>query len=38
MREAGKHPSIIRVAILRRLIVLANTLVAQDRLWTPTRP
>jgi transposase len=38
MREAGKHPSIIRVAILRRLIVLANTLVRDDRPWTPQRP
>lgn len=38
MRQAGKHANVIRVAILRRLIVLANTLVAEDRLWTPTRP
>lgn len=38
MRQAGKHANVIRVAILRRLIVLANTLVAQDRLWTPKRP
>ncbi len=38
MRKAGKHASVIRIAILRRLIVLANALVAQDRLWTPTRP
>jgi len=38
MRQAGKHASVIRIAILRRLIVLANALVAQDRLWTPQRP
>jgi len=38
MRRAGKHANVIRIAILRRLIVLANTLVADDRLWTPVRP
>jgi len=38
MRRAGKHANVIRIAILRRLIVLANTLVAENRLWTPVRP
>jgi len=36
--DAGKHPSAARTAVLRKLIVLANALVRDNRLWTPQRP
>jgi transposase len=32
---AGKRPKVALVAIMRKLVVLANTLVRQDRLWQP---
>jgi transposase len=38
LRKRGKHGNTIINAVLRKLIVLANALVAQDRLWTPNRP
>ena len=38
LRAKGKHGSVIVTAVLRKLVILANTLVAQDRLWTPERP
>ena len=38
LRDKGKPHRKVLTAVLRKLLVLANTLVAQDRLWTPTRP
>lgn len=34
----GKKAKVILVAVMRKLVVLANTLVAQNRLWTPIAP
>jgi transposase len=38
LRKRNKHGKAIITAVLRKLIVLANALVAQDRMWTPKRP
>lgn len=38
LEAAGKPPKVILVAIMRKLVVLANCLLAQNRLWTPTPP
>ncbi|MCE2398376.1 MAG: IS110 family transposase, partial [Gemmatimonadetes bacterium] len=35
LRHAGKPAKVAITAIMRKLVVLANTLVQQDRLWTP---
>jgi len=35
---AGKKPKVAITAVMRKLVVLANTLIAQDRLWTPINP
>ena len=35
---AGKPPKVALTAVMRKLIVLANALVQQDRLWTPEPP
>lgn len=35
---AGKRPKVAITAIMRKLIVLANVLIHQDRLWTPNSP
>ncbi len=35
---AGKPPKVALTAVMRKLIVLANALVRQDRLWTPEPP
>lgn len=32
---AGKKPMVALVAVMRKLVVLANTLVREDRLWQP---
>ena len=32
---AGKPPKVAITAVMRKLVVLANALVQQDRLWTP---
>jgi len=32
---AGKKPKVALIAVMRKLVVLANTLVRQDRLWQP---
>lgn len=34
LREAGKPHKVALTAIMRKLIILANTLVKQDRIWT----
>ena len=35
LRDAGKPAKVAITAVMRKLIVLANVLVQQDRLWTP---
>ena len=35
---AGKKPKVALTAIMRKLVVLANTLITQNRLWTPDSP
>jgi transposase len=34
----GKKPKVALTAVMRKLVVLANTLVAQNRIWTPISP
>ncbi len=36
LRAAGKPPKVALTAVMRKLVILANALVQQDRLWTPT--
>ncbi len=38
LKAKGKNNGVILTAILRKLIVLANALVAQNRKWTPKMP
>ena len=38
LRQAGKPAKLVLVAVMRKLIVLANTLITQDRLWSPIAP
>ncbi len=38
LRAKGKPAKTALIAIARKLVVLANTLVAQDRCWTPNPP
>lgn len=38
LKAKGKKPKVILVAVMRKLTVLANALIAQDRLWTPSAP
>lgn len=38
LRQAGKKPKVVLVAVMRKLVVLANTLIANDRSWTPVAP
>ena len=35
LRTAGKPAKVTITAIMRKLLILANALVQQDRLWTP---
>ncbi len=35
LRERGKPPKVALTAVMRKLVVLANALLKQDRLWTP---
>ena len=35
---AGKKPKVALTAIMRKLVVLANTLITENRKWTPVRP
>lgn len=34
LRQNGKHPDLVITAVLRKLLVLANTLLADNREWT----
>jgi transposase len=38
LREAGKPAKLALIATARKLVVLANTLITEDRCWTPIRP
>jgi transposase len=38
LKAAGKPPKVVLVAIMRKLLVLANTLLTQNRLWSPNAP
>lgn len=38
LHKAGKRPKVVLVAVMRKLIVLANTLIAHNRLWSPIAP
>lgn len=38
LKNAGKPAKVVLVAVMRKLIVLANTLIAQNRLWSPIAP
>ncbi|WP_404400978.1 IS110 family transposase [Pelagibacterium halotolerans] len=38
LKAAGKRPKVVLVAVMRKLIVLANTLIAQNRKWHPIAP
>ena len=35
LRAAGKKPKVALVAVMRKLVILANALVTQNRLWEP---
>ena len=34
----GKPPKLALTAVMRKLLILANTPIRQTRTWTPTRP
>jgi transposase len=38
LRVAGKPPKVALIAVARKLVVLANTLLAQNRTWQPQMP
>lgn len=38
LRDAGKAYKQAAVAVARKLVILANTLIAEDRLWQPQAP
>jgi transposase len=38
LRAQGKESKVVLIAVARKLLVLANLLVAQDRLWLPQAP
>ena len=38
LRAAGKKPKVALTAVMRKLVVLANTLLKDDRLWLPANP
>jgi transposase len=38
LRAAGKPAKLVLIGVARKLIVLANTLIAENRCWTPVRP
>ena len=38
MTAAGKPPKLVLIAVARKLAVLANTLVGEDRIWLPEAP
>lgn len=38
LAERGKPAKVVITAVMRNLVILANTLIAQDRMWQPTPP
>lgn len=38
LRRAGKEHNVALVAVMRKLVILANVLLRQDRLWLPQPP
>jgi transposase len=38
LRAAGKKSKVALTAVMRKLVVLANTLITEDRLWQPKSP
>jgi transposase len=38
LRNEGKSAKLALIAVARKLIVLANSLITEDRCWTPARP
>ena len=36
--ESGKEAKVALIAVARKLVILANTLIAEDRIWTPIPP
>ena len=36
LRAAGKKPKVALTAVMRKLIILANTLIKEDRHWQPS--
>jgi len=38
LRDHGKKPKVALTAVMRKLVVLANTLLKEDRLWQPVAP
>jgi len=38
LKAKGKKPKVILVAVMRKLVILANTLISQDRFWSPAAP
>ena len=38
LRQAGKDHNVALVAVMRKLVILANVLLHQDRLWLPQPP
>ncbi|TBA02718.1 IS110 family transposase, partial [Rhizobium ruizarguesonis] len=37
-RSSWKPNKVVLVAVMRKLIVLANTLITKNRIWTPNPP
>jgi len=35
LKENGKPPKVAITAVMRKLLILANTLIAQNRQWSP---
>lgn len=38
LRDKGKKPKLALTAVMRKLVVLANSLIKENRQWTPIRP
>ena len=38
LRDKGKKPKVALTAVMRKLIILANTLIKEDRQWVPSQP
>ena len=38
LAQAGKKAKVAFTAVMRKIVVLANSLLAENRLWTPVRP